>query len=61
MECKLDDFTNLRQKAEDSYTISKQNKIEITNLQGFVQKICFALAGCAIAIIGFFIKLTLYK
>lgn len=61
MESKLDDFKELRDKADTGYTTSIQNSKDIENIQTDLKHVWYAAGGLALAIIGFFIKITLYK
>lgn len=61
METKLDDFTSLREKAEDAYTASKQNIKDISEIKESLKKVTYGCAAMAVAIIGFFLKITLFK
>lgn len=68
LETKIDDFANIRDKAECAYSISKENvkdiednKEDIKDINKKIEKITYAIIGLLIVIIAFFIKITLFK
>ncbi len=61
METKLDDFNSIRDKAEQSFSTSSQNAKDIGEIKTDLKHAWYTVGGLAIAIISFFIKVTLYK
>ena len=53
IETKLDDYGNMREKAEEAYTLSKENKIDIDEINDKIKWLSRTIAGAIIAgIIG---------
>lgn len=68
LETKIDDFSNIRDKAECAYSISKENikdtsdnKEDIKDINKKLEKITYATVVSLLAIVAFFIKITLFK
>ena len=68
MESKLDDFKELRDKADKAYTMAKQNakdceknSKDCESIQADLKHVWYVAGTMAVAIIAFFIKITLYK
>jgi hypothetical protein len=53
IETKLDDYGNMREKTEEAYTLSKENKIDIDEINDKIKWLSRTIAGAIIAgIIG---------
>ena len=49
IETKLDDYTNIREKTEEAYTLSKENEKDISDINDKIKWLSRTIAG---AIIG---------
>jgi hypothetical protein len=57
METKLDDFSNLREKAESAYNTSNQNKEDISDIQDNIKWLWrTGLGAVIVAVVGLIIK-----
>lgn len=57
METKLDDFTNLREKAETAYNTSNQNKQDIGEIRDNIKWLWrTGLGAIIVAVVGLIIK-----
>lgn len=57
METKLDDFSNLREKAESAYNTSNQNKEDIGDIQDNIKWLWrTGLGAIIVAVVGLIIK-----
>jgi DNA repair exonuclease SbcCD ATPase subunit len=61
IEEKIDDYKDIRNKAEDAYNTSKQNTKDIGDIKDIIKKLTYGCGAMAISIIAFFIKITLFK
>ncbi|URZ06762.1 hemolysin XhlA family protein [Clostridium felsineum] len=57
METKLDDFTSLREKAEDAFNISNQNNKDLNEIQDNIRWLWRSILGAVVvSVVGFIIK-----
>lgn len=61
METKLDDFTSLREKAEEAYNTSKQNAKDIEEIKIDNKHMWYTVGAIAVTIIGYLLKITVFK
>lgn len=61
IETKLDDFGILKDRMEEAYNTSKQNKEDIADIKSKLDKVTYSTVACLFAIIAFFIKFNFFK
>ncbi|SMC19284.1 hypothetical protein SAMN02745134_00787 [Clostridium acidisoli DSM 12555] len=72
IESKLDDFSDLRKKAEDGYNTAMQNSKDIDEIKESYEKFIeefktdnkhmwYTVGAIAVTIIGYLLKITVFK